>query len=295
MWTNQYRLPYVFWLPSHQPPALAVKVAAGVCKWSHCAALSWSKGKGRTVPCVPWRLMGNGVRAVILLNSTVDVCEWLGSCSGRFTPHKQTFQNYGRVIGHNRNKVWRRKRMLQYAAVCCSMLQYVAVCCSMLQYVAVYCSMLQYVAVCCIILQYVALCCRMLHYVSLCCSMLQYAAVCCSMLQYVAVCCSMLQYVALRCSMLQYVALCSNMLQYVAVCRNMLHYIAVCCSMLLYVAVRCIMFLCFAPAWNRTPVPPTSIPQPTITHYTNRLHKIHYISRSLRVYKFTSTACLHPL
>ena len=215
MWTNQYRLLYVFWFPSHQPPALAVKVAAGVCKWSHCAALSWSKGKGRAVPCVPWRLMGNGVRAVILLNSTVDLCEWLGSCSGRFTPHKQTFQNYGRVIGHNRNKVWRRKRMLQYAAVCCSMLQYVAICCSMLQYVAI--------------------------------------------------------------------------------CCGRLHYIAVCCSMLLYVAVRCIMFLCFAPAWNRTPVPPTSIPQPTITHYTNRLHKIHYISRSLRVYKFTSTACLHPL
>jgi len=75
--------------------------------------------------------------------------------------------------------------------VCCRMLQCAAVCCSVLPYVAVCCRILQCAAVCCSVLPYVAVCCRMLQCVAVCCSVLPYVEVCCSALQCVSICCRM--------------------------------------------------------------------------------------------------------
>jgi len=66
--------------------------------------------------------------------------------------------------------VW---RVLQCAAVCCSVLQCVAVCCSVLQCVAVCCS------VCGSVLKCVAVCCSVMLCFTGCCSVLQCVVVFC--------------------------------------------------------------------------------------------------------------------
>ena len=120
-------------------------------------------------------------------------------------------------------------RVLQCAAVCCSVLLCVAesctvlavccdvlaVCCSVLQCVAVYCSVLQCVAVCCSVLQSVAQFGHrhgphtMPDSVFLCAWWVatQHTATHCNTLQHTATHCNTLQHIATHCNTLQFATL----------------------------------------------------------------------------------------
>ena len=65
-----------------------------------------------------------------------------------------------------------RTRVLQYAAVCCSMLQCVAVCYSMGQYGAAWCNVMQGGSAWCIVVQCVAVCCSVLQCGAVWCSVI---------------------------------------------------------------------------------------------------------------------------